>query len=132
MNRIGFFAACTALTLSSVSHAAMTICKINSQTEVYAPRVASWSVETGMAKIQFSPGNTIEGRVTASRPYNNGAKVNLFFPGNDRQGTYDMEFIVFPVNPGRHRILGVNYDTVDGMRFLHSGHGNFEADCNTL
>lgn len=118
------------MTAASTSQAATTICKVKSDT--ISPLAVSWDTDTGLAKIQLSYGDPIEGRLTMSRPHDGGVKVNLFFPKTDKPLSDDMEFIVFPVFNTTHRILGVSYRTIDGTRVLHASHGNFEALCNTL
>jgi len=130
MNRQHVIAALLACTLTSASYAATTICKVKSDT--VSPLAVSWDTDTGLAKIQLRYGDPVEGRLTMSRPHDDGVKVNLFFPKTDKPLSEDMEFIVFPVFKTTHRILGVSYRTIDGRRFLNASLGNFEALCNTL
>lgn len=107
-----------------------TLCQIKElNTELTA---IGWDSETMQAKYQDSMNETHAGVVTLVRKHGSGEKINLSFDfGRNYYGLTSVEFIVFPV-PGTHRVIGVGYVDIGGVRALTTFIGAYDAVCVTL
>ena len=111
--------------------AATTVCTVKDAGALFAPKTISWDAEKLSATVQMDKGTVIHGKVTLIQSQKEGARVNLVFHSDDSALFNDMEFIVFPISKTSHRVLGVGYQTVSGVRYLRNGLGNHECICST-
>ena len=120
------------LTLLVTPHAwaSTTICKIEG--DAIGPTTVSWDTDSRKASIKLYSGETHQGHLTNVRKHNDGLKVNLVFRTIGTPFQDESEYIVFPVSETEHRIIGVGYKHLDGVRHLDISQGNHIGHCSSL
>jgi len=121
--------------LAQTAYASSTLCQVEVESTLTAPKVVGWDSTTNVAKYIDLAGETHIGKVTLVRAFNKGKKIDegekinlLFEYGRDYFGVTSTEFIVFPYE-GKFRIFGAGYITENGTRYLTQYHGLADASC---
>jgi hypothetical protein len=75
---------------------------------------------------------TFQGKITSTRKYLNGKKINLYFENtNPSKGAQDSEYIFFTWN-NKYRIAGAHYIFQDGDKIIDTFQENHEIECSQI
>jgi hypothetical protein len=107
--------------------AGSTICTIVDP--VINIKVIAWDKSTLEAKVIDFFKKIHKGKVTLIGEHNSGYKTNIFFKGTQLNSSDATEFIIFPYDKDKFRMIGVNYELKGNKYYLKSSAGNHRAIC---
>lgn len=116
------------------AHAKTVFCKVDQSNSGMAPTYVTWDNTTKVAKVSYPVEGTLVGRLTLTSQGGSGNEsVNLSFtnipkPWHDSE----WEFIVHEPFKGDFVVIGVGYKVVDGVKYLNSSRGLYDAKCHSL
>jgi hypothetical protein len=118
--------------LPTVSWANPTICKL--EESLIGIKAIIWDGDTGVAKTTDALNNSHEGVVTLTRKHgDDGNKTNIYIKyDKPYYGDDAAEFVVFPVDKNKFRIIGVSYILKGREKFLNTSKGNYSATCLSM
>ena len=120
-----------------VAATAATVTRCTIDGDILGPSLVSWDSESRVAEITLDDHSVHKGRVTRTQDREPRGSVraegevaqadNLLFTTIGARD--ETEFLVFPTATGS-AIFGVGYDYVDGIRYLATSQGHWQARCD--